>query len=101
MQVIAGVCEMSYLGEEEVGVLQKLMQPEIPDVKIPIIGQVVAFFAVTWHYLSTLWSPQVFFWDYPFFTGTWALVRYIFFIPLSIGLIVSLVLAAVRGVSGS
>jgi len=99
MQIIAGVCEMTYLGSEQVGVLQQLMQPEIPDVQIPIIGSVVTFFAVTWNFISTLWTPQVFFWDYPFFQGTWAIVRYALFIPLSIGLIVSLILAAVRGVS--
>lgn len=90
---------MTYLGTEEVGVMQRLMQPSIPDVKIPIIGQVVTFFAVTWNFISTLFHPQVFFWDYPFFQGAWAIVRYIFFIPLSVGLVVCLILAAVRGVS--
>ena len=97
MQIIAGVCEMGYVGSGEVGLFQQLMQPNIPDVKIPVIGQIAAFFSITWDYIVVLWN--MFWFNYPFFQGTWSIVRYIFFVPVSVGVVVSLVLATVRGVS--
>ena len=97
MSIIACVCEMDYLGEGEISHLQQLMQPDFPDYKIPIIGPVAAFISVAWDYIRILWG--MFWFDYPFFEGSFAIVRYILFIPISIGVIVSLVLATFRGVS--
>ena len=95
--IVGGICEMSYIGEDEVSKLQRLLQPDFPDYKIPILGQIAAFVTVAWDYVQVLW--EMFWWDYPFFEGSWSLVRYMFFIPLSIGAVVSLVLATFRGVS--
>jgi len=95
--VIACICEMRYIGEGDVSKLQQLLQPDFPDYKIPILGQIAAFVTVAWDYVQVLWD--MFWWDYPFFEGSWSLVRYILFIPLSIGAVVALVLATFRGVS--
>ena len=97
LQVIAGICEMQYIGVGEITKLQSLMSPDFPDYNVPIIGAVASFVTVAWDYIQVLWD--MFWFDYPFFAGAWMIVRFIFFIPVSIGMIVSLVLATVRGVS--
>lgn len=95
--IIACICEMNYIDEGDMSKLQQLLQPDFPDYKVPILGQIAGFVTVAWDYIRILWG--MFWWDYPFFTGGWALVRYMMFIPLSIGMVVSLVLATFRGVS--
>lgn len=97
MSVIASICEMNTISAGDMTKLQQLLQPDFPDYKIPIIGQVAGFISVAWDYIKILWS--MFWFDYPFFEGAWALARYILFIPISIGMVVTLVLATIRGVS--
>lgn len=98
MQIISGICEMTYISAGSIGRLQALMQPDVPAFSNPI-GAVVAYVTVAWDYIQNLWG--IFWFDYPFFTGSWAILRYALFIPISVGVIVSVVLAAIRGVGSS
>jgi hypothetical protein len=98
LSVIANICEMNYLGAGEVSTMQKLMQPDIPAYSNPV-GAVVAYITVAWDYIKELWA--IFWFDYPFFTGSMQLVRMAIFMPVSIGIIISIVLAAIRGVGSS
>lgn len=76
LQVIAGICEMAApLSASAVSRLDVLLNPSWTDIT-GIVGN--------------LWGMFVF--DYPFFAGTWQLARYIFFIPVSIGVGLILVL---------
>jgi hypothetical protein len=71
--LICGVLEGSYLGPNEVGRLAALMTwPGI--MGIP-----------TW--IGNLWSMLWF--DYACFHGGWLIIKYVFFWPVSIGLVVS------------
>ena len=97
MTVIACICEMTFLSDSEIGILQQLLSPEFPDYKIPIIGQVAGFLSVAWDYIRILWT--MFWFDYPMFQGTFALVRYMLLLPISVGVVVGLVITLIRGVS--
>jgi len=44
---------------------------------------------------------QIFIWDFGAFEGDWSLIRWIFFVPISIGLGISLVLTLIQIVRGS
>lgn len=73
-QVICGVCELTApLSATAVGRIEIFMNPSLNNVT---------------GWLGNLWS--MFWFDYPFFEGTWALVKYIFFYPVSIGIVVIL-----------
>lgn len=97
MTMIATICESSVIGPGDMTKLQQLMQPNFPDYKIPIIGPFIGFISVAWDYIKILWG--MFWWDYPYFEGAWGIARFVFFIPVSIGMVVTLVLATIRGVS--
>ena len=94
--VISLFLEAQQYGSSEVATLYTLLTPDIPSFWNPI-GAAIAYITVAWDYISVFWS--MFWWDYSFFTGGWELVRFILFIPLSAGIIVSLVFATIRGVS--
>lgn len=96
LTVITGVMEMSYLGGAEASRLQRLMQPDVPAYTNPL-GAITAYVTATWDYIQNLWG--IFWFDYPFFQGSWAILRYIF-MAVSIGVIVSLV-AVIRGVGSA
>lgn len=93
---VVGLCENAYVGAEITSKLDILMRPLM---QTSIWNGIKAFVGslFTAEFWQTLWS--IFWWDYPFFTGTWGIIRYIFFIPLSIGVLLSLGLATLRGVS--
>lgn len=97
LSIIAGVMEMNYLGTEGLSRLQMLMQPDVPAYTNPI-GAVSAYFTVGWGYIQNLWG--MFWFDYPMFTGVWGIVRYVIFLPVSIGVIVSLIFI-IRGVGSN
>ena len=75
LSVIASVCEMvAPLSATAVSRIDILMTMPNPAT----VG--------TW--LGNLWSMLWF--DYPFLTGSWTLARYIFFLPVSVGMSVIL-----------
>lgn len=70
LSVIAGICELTApLSASAVSRVDVLMNPSFTNIT---------------GWLGNLWSMLWF--DYPFFEGTWSLARYIFFMPVSIGI---------------
>ena len=99
LTLISGICELDYAKSTgSITLLESLMKPDIPSYFNPI-GAVVAYVTVAWGYVQTLWSMLWF--DYSFFTGGWIWIRYIFFIPVSLGLVLTLVLSVFRGVGSN
>lgn len=94
LTLINGIIEMSTLSEGEVGVLQALMSPPTVNFSNPI-GAITGIMSIAWDYLSNLWD--IFWFNYAQFQGQYLLIKYIFFIPISLGMIVSLVMM-LRGV---
>lgn len=99
LAIISGMVEMTTpLGVDEVSRIKVLMSPTAPAYTDPL-GAIFAYITFTWDYIANLWG--IFWFDYAFFSGGWVYVRYLLFIPVSIGVIVSLVIAVVRGAGGS
>jgi len=74
LSIIASVCELSApLSASAVSKMEILMNPSLTNVT---------------GWIGNLWSMLWF--DYPFFDGPWALARYIFFLPISVGISVTL-----------
>lgn len=100
LQVVMGIAELSYVGEDEVGKLQKLMEMGAPTQSGFggfILGAVSMVFSSDFY--NILW--EMMWWQYPsIFIGPYELLRYALFLPISVGVVVSLLLAAVRGVRG-
>ncbi len=98
MLLLEGMVEMSSpLGASEITRLTKIMAPFTPGYT-DVGGSGFSWFSFDFSYIENLW--QIFWFDFPYFKGGWIYVRYIFFIPISIGVIVTLVIAVVRGVGG-
>ena len=99
LAIISGMVEMtSPLAAGDINRIQTLMSPTVPAYTNPL-GAVFAYITWTADYIANLWG--IFWFDYAFFTGSWALVRYAIFIPIGIGVVVSLVMSVVRGISSS
>jgi hypothetical protein len=98
MQLICGVCEMSYGFGDTPSRIQTFLSPPVPSYSNPAQA-VFAYITVGWEWLSNLF--WMFWWDYSFFSGSWQMVRYIFFLPISVGVVVMIVLVAMRGVTPS
>lgn len=77
LQVIMGICEMTYPAATA-GTFEIVMNPEFSNTFVQSLFQ-------------TLWKTMWF--DYPFFTGAWLIVRYLF-MSISIGVIVVMFLQA-------
>lgn len=91
---ISMTLEKLYAGTGIADIFFVLMRPDFTaGGGIPIIG----FFIVVWEWIQALWS--VFWWDYSFFVGVWAIFKYLGWC-LSIGIIVSIIMA-IRGVGSS
>lgn len=97
--VVFGISEDAYMGAEETSKLGVLMKPFMQAGVIQgLLTAVGSLFSLT--FWDTLWA--IFWWDYPsVFHGGWLIFRYIFFIPLSFGVVFSIALATIRGVSSS
>ena len=75
MTIVASICELTApLSATAVSRIDVLMNPGLTNVT---------------GWLGNLWGMLWF--DYPFFSGTWLLAKYIFFMPISVG--ISVVLA--------
>lgn len=97
--LLSGLLEWQYLGTSQAGVFYRLLT-DYKEIEFtnPLVA-VGTFVSVGWEYIKTIWA--MFWWDYAFFDGYWAILKYAIFYPISIGLIVSLVLSAIRGVSSA
>lgn len=98
LTIISGICEMTSISAADIGRIQLLMQPDVPAYTNPV-GAVFSYMTATWDYIENLWG--IFWFDYAFFQGSWLYLRYCLFMPVSVGVIVTLVIAVVRGVGGS
>lgn len=101
MAMVGGLIEGSFLAPDNTGILDTLLRPDViesPVASLPIIGPIVSGLSVAGDWLHGIWTLFTF--DYPFFEGPWIIFRFIF-IGVSVGLIMTLVLAWVRGVGGS
>lgn len=97
--LISGICEADFAkGTESVTLLQQLVQPPMVDSST-FIGAIASYVNIGWDYVSILW--KMFWFDYSFFTGGAEWFRYVFFIPISIGLVLTLVLSVLRGVGSN
>lgn len=102
LQVVMGIAELSTasLEEGDVSKLQTLTELGAP-TQAGFVGFVVGAVSMVFsaEFYDILW--EMFMWQYPsIFIGAYELLRYAFFLPVSVGVVVSLLLAAVRGVSG-
>lgn len=88
--------EKQYAGTGLVDTFFALMKPDFASFTNPLTA-IGGFFILVWDWIQALWS--VFWWDYSFFTGTWAILKYLGWC-VSIGIIVSIVMA-IRGVGSS
>jgi hypothetical protein len=97
MSLISGILELQYLSgtADQEGIFERLFAP-------PVVtsGNVIG---IVWSGITTTWDSLTAFWDllwfnYTFFTGAYGIVRWIVFFPISIALILTLSLAAIRGV---
>ena len=71
LSIISGICELTApLSASVVSRVDILMNPSLTNIT---------------GWLGNLWSMMWF--DYPFLTGSYSLVRYIFFMPISIGIV--------------
>lgn len=100
LHIVMGVAEMSFVEADEVGKLQKLMEMGAPTQE-GFLGFIVGAMSLVFSkdFYNILW--EMMWWQYPsIFAGPYEILRYVLFLPISVGVAVSLLLAAVRGVRG-
>jgi len=97
LSLISGIIELAYLGgsENHSNVFSTIFATKI-DTSTSIWGTLWSSLVFTKDLIVAVWSA--FWFDYAFFTGQYQIFRWAFFLPVSIGLIVSLIFAA-RGTS--
>jgi hypothetical protein len=98
MTILSGIIEMSYFGTTEQGTIQSIISEfgklNFSNPIIALASVLIGFWTVLRLIVGTL------LWQYSFFTGTWQIVKYAFFFPISVGFIVS-VFFAIRGTGGA
>src|SRR4030042_1446528 len=94
IQIINGVPTQVRVGT--VSTLEKLMNPEFSPMTNPL-SFVVGVFNIVWDYIGIIWN--MLWWNYVMFTGVWSIFRYVGWC-ISLGVVVSLVLAIRRTSSG-
>jgi len=76
LSILSGILEGAYLGDSELADVRRFTQaPFTEPWAMP--GWIVGILS------------KVLFFDYAFFHGEWAILRYIFFLPIGIGVIIS------------
>ncbi len=92
---ISGVVELQTLGADKVAVIQGLMSPSIPEYNNPV-GAVFTWVNIGWSYLQLFF--YVLWFGFPtLFTGTWGMLQFLVFFPISIAIIFSIIIV-MRGV---
>ena len=97
--IFSGIIEMTYLGEEEKSVFERLLFVEVftTDSAWEGIKNVfVGVFTNPLEFMDALWD--IFTFNYAMYTGDYIIVRYLL-LTITAALVISLVLAIVRGVS--
>lgn len=90
LHLITGVMEMSYMGAREVSRLQVLMQPGV--IFSNWLPWAIVTAAAT--YIANFFNMLMF--NYPtIFQGPYLIVKYALFIPISLGILVTLVLGVI------
>ncbi len=101
---LSGILEMQYLSGSgsysASSIFNNLMTvPAVPDTGLlGFVETIGAIVVVTWNWVLAFINAL--FWNWTFLQGSWAIVKWILLYPLSIGCVVSLVLA-IRGSSSS
>jgi hypothetical protein len=96
MQFISGWMQETYgLSPAIASEQQQTLQPDIPQ-QTSLIGEIQAYVSIGYNYLQTAWS---WFWFHPeMFTGSWSIIWWIFFFPMSAGMVIGIVFV-LRGVT--
>jgi len=89
-QVLTGIVEMDWFGLA--GTMQTLLRPEVVESTLPVIGGSVTFVNQSKVWIGAFWD--ILWFDYPFFTGPYIIVRYFCF-PFSIGIIYGFIKSAI------
>jgi len=99
LSILSGIMEMVYLGgsEDHSNVISTLMTAQI-DTSTGLLGILWSSIILTKDIIVAIWAALWF--DYAFFEGQYQIIRWAFFFPVSIGLIISL-LMAIRGTSSN
>lgn len=97
LSIFNGIIEQSYIGSGKTNVFYTLLSSySEASFSNPLIA-IGSIVNVVWGTIQTVWAMFIF--DYAQFEGSWQIVRFAFFLPISVALVVSLILSAVRGVS--
>lgn len=91
LSIYSGIVEQSYLGTAEGSRLQILLQPFI-GIEYNWFTAPFAFFNAGIDWIRNLWG--MFWWDYAMFQGVWTTIR-LFFLAISIGMIVTIILTLI------
>lgn len=94
--LISLTLEQQYIGADTTSIFFRIMQPEFVEGG-GILSNIWGVFKISFVWIQALWA--MFWWDYSFLTGTWAVLRYIGWC-LSIGMAVAIGMA-IRGVGSS
>jgi len=95
-QFISYTLEQQYLGTDTTSIFYQILQPQFLEGG-SILENIWGVFKITFVWIQALWS--MFWWEYSFLTGTWAVLRYIGW-SLSIGMAVAIAMA-IRGVGSN
>lgn len=99
LTIFNGMIEQSYVGTGKTSVFYSLLSSySEASFSNPLIA-IGSVLSVVWGTIQMVWAMFIF--DYAQFEGAWQIVRFAFFLPISIALVVSLILSAVRGVSSA
>lgn len=92
LTLIGGVCELAYWsgsGIDAPSHLQVLVTAPKFGIGVDTVSNPWELGAFTWTWLENL--GDMLFFKYPFFQNEWVIVKYIFFMPIGVGIIWALV----------
>jgi uncharacterized membrane-anchored protein YitT (DUF2179 family) len=95
LTILSGILEMTYVGTSEQNTLSQAVRT-LGSLKWDIIRIIPSAVIAAGVVVRLIFAAL--FWDYSFWTGTWNIVRWAFFFPISVGFVFSVVFA-IRGTS--
>lgn len=98
LTIISGIAEMTYFGSGEQSTMQNIIASFGTLRWNNPLMWLTSSITVIWN--SILFLANAITFNYSFFQGDWAIIRYAFFLPISLGFVVSIAFA-IRGASGS
>lgn len=96
LAMINGVCELNYVGSSEQSVLNTLFTGWRGIEGASFIANAAGFINYLWDWFNALF--RLLFFDFAFFQGEWGIIRWVFFIPIAIG-IIWMIVSMMRGTS--